>query len=85
MSINHDNKSLPAIVYKKAIENHQNKAAQLMAAVTNHYKAASYLKQGNYGKAEQCAILAKEYLTFSNETMKEREAQPHVLSNTLVI
>jgi hypothetical protein len=56
---------------QKGIENHKKIADHLLAAAANHFKAATHLKEGNYEKAAQCAMSAREYLNLASEAKRE--------------
>jgi hypothetical protein len=55
----------------KVIENHKKTASHLLAAATEHFKAANYLKLGNYEKAAESAMLAREYLNLASQAKRD--------------
>lgn len=65
-------------------ENHKKTAGHLIAAAAHHFKAASYLNNGDYEKASRHALLAQEYLDLASETRREIIA-PYPLANMLTI
>jgi hypothetical protein len=56
---------------QKGIEKHREIANHLHAAAANHFAAATHLKEGNYEKAAECAMVAKDYLTRASEAKRE--------------
>ena len=56
---------------QKVVENHKKTAGYLVTAAAHHFKAAYYLNEGNYDKASQSALLAKEYLGLASEAKRE--------------
>ena len=48
-------------------ENENKVAGHLEAASLHHNKAANFLKEGNYEKAAENAVLAQEYLNLASE------------------
>jgi len=49
------------------IENHKKTAGHLMASASHHFKAATYLQDGNQDKYAQHNMLAQEYLNLAIE------------------
>lgn len=58
---------IPLTEEQKRIEGHKKIAEHLLAAAANNFKAAIYLKAGEYSKANQCSDLAKQYVDLANE------------------
>lgn len=56
---------------EKGIESHKEIADHLLAAAANHFKAATHLKEGNYEKAADCALIARDYLNQASNARKE--------------
>jgi hypothetical protein len=54
-----------------AAENHKRAEDYLLAAEAHHFKAARYLNEGNYEKAAESALFAKEYLGLASEAKRE--------------
>ena len=65
-----ENMALSITEKQKGIENHRKIADYLLAAAANHFKAAGHLKAGEYEKAAQCAMSAKEYLDLAAEAKR---------------
>jgi hypothetical protein len=56
---------------REGIENYEKIAAHLLSASGNYSKVAIHLKDGDYEKAAQCAMFAKDYLNHANEAKRE--------------
>ena len=56
-----DESNSPAAEDKNKVEGH------LEAAALHHIKAANFLKDGNYEKAAENAVLAQKYLNLASE------------------
>jgi hypothetical protein len=56
---------------EEGIENHKRIADYLLSAAASHFKAVSYLQDGNHEKAAQFAMLAKDSLNLANEAARE--------------
>jgi hypothetical protein len=52
-------------------ENQNKVKGHLEAASLHHIKAANFLKEGNYEKAAENAVLAREYLNLASEAKRE--------------
>ena len=52
-------------------ENQNKVKGHLEAASVHHFKAANFLKEGNYKKAAENAVLAQEYLNLASEAKRE--------------
>ncbi len=52
-------------------ENQKKVEGHLEAAAVHHIKAAESLKNGDYKKASQNAILAQDYLDLANKAKRE--------------
>jgi hypothetical protein len=49
------------------VDNQKKIDGYLLAASIHHFKAITHREEGNYKKASQCEVLAKEYLNLANE------------------
>jgi ATP/maltotriose-dependent transcriptional regulator MalT len=53
-------------------ENQNKVEGHLEAASLHHTKAANFLKEGNYEKAAENAVLAQEYLNLASELRRKK-------------
>jgi hypothetical protein len=52
-------------------ENQNNVEGHLEAASVHHIKAISFLKEGNYEKAAENAVLAQDHLNLASEVKRK--------------
>jgi hypothetical protein len=69
--VQEDNMRAPLTEKQKGIESHKTIASHLLVAAASHLKAAIHLKEGEYEKAAQCAMSAKEYLELASKARRE--------------
>ena len=60
--------SLSLVGTQNGIEYHKKTGEHLIAAATHHFKAASYLQDGNTEKAAQSAEMAQGYFNMASES-----------------
>jgi len=69
--IREENMKAPLTEKQNGIENHKTIAAHLLVAAASHLKAAIHLKEGEYEKAAQCTMTAKENLHLASLVKSE--------------
>ena len=79
-----NNTNMPDTENRNEMENHKNTASHLLAAATHHFKAANYLKKGDYEKASESAMLAQEYLNLAGQCKRD-DMQDNALNNEIAI